>query len=137
MITKRQLLLRANSFFLSKAAIGGLATDVLGIIFARGPQASLIASAPHAGIGFIEAHGLALILGVLLWRAAPSRAWHLAAVAVHVLLGTANVVFWQVFVDSGLLSVGYISTSLHVAFAVLLAWAAATSSPALHTEVAR
>jgi len=137
MIAKRQLLLRANSLFLGKAAIGGLAADVLGIFFARGPQASLISAAPHAGIGFIEAHGLALILGMLLWRAAPSRSWHLAASGVHVLLGSANLVFWQIFVATGLLTLGYVTTSLHVAFAVLQLCAAVTSTRASSLEVSR
>jgi hypothetical protein len=49
---------------------------------------------PGGRIGFIEAHGLALIIGVPLWQAAPLRIWHLTAAAVHLLLGTANLVFW-------------------------------------------
>jgi hypothetical protein len=79
----------------------------------------IVAAAPHAGIGFVEAHGLAVILGVLLWRAAPERSWHLAAAAIHVLLGTANVVFWQIFVAADMLAMGFVTTSLHALFAVL------------------
>ena len=48
-----------------------------------------------------------LILGVLLWRAEPLRSWHLTAAAVHVLLGTANLVFWQIFIAADMLAGGY------------------------------
>jgi len=106
-------ILRGNALWLTIGSVGGLLMDVLGIFFARGPQSSIVAAAPHAGIGFIEAHGLALIFSVLLWRAAPLRSWHLTAAAVDVLLGTANLVFWQVFIAGDMLAAGYITTSMH------------------------
>ena len=115
----RQVLLRANAVFLLVAAAAGFWTDVLGIFFSVGAQAKILGSAPHAGIGFIEAHGLAFIIGVLLWRAAPERSWHLTAAAVHVLLGTANLVFWPIFLAADALWAGYVTTSLHWAFVVL------------------
>ena len=93
--------------------------DIPAAFFSRGPAKELLAQAPHAAIGFVEAHGLALILGVLLWRAAPARSWHLTAVAVHLLLGTANIVFWQIFVAGHVLVMGYITTALHWLFVVL------------------
>jgi len=58
-----------------------------------GPAGRIVGSGPHAGIGFIEAQGLAFILSVLLWRAAPVRSWHGTGAAVEALLGTANLVF--------------------------------------------
>jgi hypothetical protein len=108
--------------------------DVLGIFFDRGPQ-RIISIAPHTGVGFIEAHGLALIFGVLLWRAAPVREWRLAAAAVHALLGAANLVFWQFFIAADMLAAGYITTSLHWLFVALQLFAAtaaprASASPA-------
>lgn len=75
-----------------------------------------MAAAPDSTIGFVEAHGLALIMGVLLWRAAASRSWHMTAAAVHVLLGTANLVFWPIFTHADMLAAGYITTSLHWLF---------------------
>jgi hypothetical protein len=72
----RKLILRANAVFLLTAAAGGLRSDTFGIFFARGHVAPIVAGAPHAGISFVEAHGLALIIGVLLWRVAPLRSWH-------------------------------------------------------------
>ena len=108
--TMRRRTLRANALWLVVAASCVLLADVLGIFFALGPQ-RIIAVAPHTGGGFIEAHGLALIFGVLLWRAAPVRSWSLTAAAVHTLLGVANLVFWQYFNAADMLAAGYVTTS--------------------------
>ncbi len=122
----RQLLLRLNAGFLILASTGGLITDIAGSFFAKGPEAILLAGSPGAGIGFIEAHGLALIFGVLLWQAAGSRRWHLAAAAVHVLLGSANLAFWQFFIAADVLVVGYVTTIAHFTLVVLQLAAAAS-----------
>ena len=102
-----------------------------GIFFGLGPVARVVAEAPYAGLGFIEAHGLAFILGILMWRAQPARGWHLAAAAIHVLLGTANLVFWQLFIVSDMLLVGYVTTALHGLFVVLQMSAAISARTAL------
>jgi hypothetical protein len=115
----RHLILRANATFLLAASAGGFASDIRGIFLGLGPVASVVAEAPHAGIGFIEAHGLAFILGILMWRADPPRTWHLTAAAIHALLGSANLIFWQLFIASDMLMVGYVTTTLHVLFVVL------------------
>jgi hypothetical protein len=124
----RRFILRADAAFLLPAAAGGLVADILGSFFDRGPQRLILRDAPGAGIGFIEAHGLALILAVLLWRAAPVRSWHVAAASIHVLLGTANLAFWQFFVAADVLVVGYVTTALHGLF-VALQLAAAAADP--------
>ena len=120
----RKLVLRANAVFLVGAGSGGLVADLLGAFYGIGPQGMVLAQAPHAAIGAVEAHGLAVIIGVLLWRAAPARGWHAAAAAVHVLLGTANLVFWPTFAAAGMLAVGYVTTVLHALFASLQGFAA-------------
>jgi len=130
-MTTRKLLFRANAIYLMAAAAGGLWSDILGVFFARGHVAPVIASAPYAAIGFVEAHGLAFIIGVLLWRAEPLRSWHITAAAVHVLLGTANLVFWQLFVAADMLAVGYITTSLHWLFVALQLSAAVAPKAAI------
>lgn len=71
--TMRQRILRANALYLLVASIGGLLMDIAGAFFARGPESQILAIQPVTAIGFLEAHGLALIIGVLLWRAAPLR----------------------------------------------------------------
>lgn len=125
--TTRLWILRANAACLVAASLGGLAMDILGSFFARGPMSRIVAAAPGSGIGFIEAHGLALILGVLLWRAAPVRSWHLTAAAVHFLLGTANLAFWSFFIASDALAVGYVTTGMHWLFVGLQLLAAAAA----------
>jgi hypothetical protein len=118
-ITIREALLRANAVFLLVAGTWGLGADLAGAFLGIGPQRAIIGAAPHAAIGFVEAHGLAIIIGVLLWRAAPARLWNVTAVAVHLLLGTSNLVFWQIFVATDMLVGGYLTTALHFTFVAL------------------
>lgn len=115
----RHVLLRVNALFLLAAGAGGFVTDLTGAFLQHGPQGIVLAGAPYAAIGFVEAHGLAIIIGVLLWRAEPERNWHLTAAAVHLLLGSANLLFWQIFVAADMLVVGYVTTALHAMFALL------------------
>lgn len=125
----RRLILRANAVYIGVAALGGLVFDLCGSLLGVGPQGRILENAPYAAIGFVEAHGLAWILAVLLWRAAPVRQWHLTAVGMEMLLGTANVIFWQMFLAVDVLVLGYVTTGLHVAFAAvqLVAAVAATN----------
>lgn len=124
----RRLLLRANATFLILAALGAwLRMDFPGSFAGSGPLGPLIAHEPSLGIGFVEAHGLALILGVLLWRAPTTADWHLTGAAIHLLLGASNVVFWQIFVTTHTLPMGWVTTALHgllVVLHLLAAWAA-------------
>ncbi|RWE02089.1 hypothetical protein [Mesorhizobium sp.] len=112
------LLVRVNAGFLILGSAGGLATDIAGSFFGRGAEAELLNNAPGTGIGFIEAHGLALIIGATLWRIAYSRNWHAVLAAVHALLGTANLLFWQFFIAADVLVVGYVTTAAHWLFVV-------------------
>lgn len=75
------------------------------------------AGVPIAGIGFVDAHELALFAGLLLWTASPRRCWHLAAAAVHALFAVANVAHWEAFVSADIVTVGYVTTVAHVLFA--------------------
>jgi hypothetical protein len=126
----RTLILRANALYIGVAGCAGLLFDLRGIYLHEGPQGRVLAQAPHAGIGFIEAHGLAVILAVLLWRALPSRSWHLTALCLELLLGVSNLLFWQMFIESDALVVGYVTTCLHGVFAALeLAAARRASAP--------
>lgn len=132
----RRWILRANVLFLILFGGSGFLFDLRGYFFGKGAQSILFASAPHTAIGFVEAHGLAVIIGVLLWRAQPSRFWHFTAAAVHVLLGASNLVFWQIFVAASVLPLGYISTGFHCLFVVLHLWAAAGAPRDLTAMVA-
>src|SRR5262245_48604365 len=128
--TWRKNILRANGAYLMLAStVGMLTMELPGIYFGRGPEARIL-SAPYAGIGFLEAHGLAFIIGVLLWRAAPVRSWHLTALATQALLGISNLLFWQIFPATDSMAAGYIFTSLHWIFVSLQLTAALTSEHA-------
>ena len=124
----RKALLVADAIFLLVASTGGMIADLAGAFAGVGPQRGVLGPAPYAAIGFVEAHGLAFVIGVLLWRAEPARSWHLAAAAVHVLLGTSNLVFWQIFVATDMLAMGWGTTTLHWLFVALQLAAAATYS---------
>src|SRR5262245_17124511 len=117
--TIRQLILRANALYIGVAGFAGVIFDIRGVLYGLGPQGRALANAPYAGIGFVEAHGLAVILAVLLWRARPDRSAHFTALAVVALLGTANLAFWQVFIAMDALVMGYVTTALHWTFAAL------------------
>ena len=119
-IETRRLLLRANALYLGIASIAAFVLlDLRGILFHAGPAGQILIDAPHAAIGFVEAHGLAFILAVLLWQAPPIRYAHLTAAAVMALLGVSNLVFWPLFTSTGMTAAGVILTSAHLAFAAL------------------
>jgi hypothetical protein len=128
----RRIVLRGNAVYLGTAAIVSLFfMDIPGIFFGLGPEARIVATAPHTGIGFVEAHGLAFILSVLLWRAVPDRSWHVTGAAVSTLLGTCNLVFWQMFIAADALVMGYVTTSFHWTFAIAQVCAAFAASSEL------
>jgi hypothetical protein len=119
-VTQRRTVLRANALFLGIAAVAALLLmDLPGILYGRGPAGQVLGSAPYAGVGMVEAHCLALILALLFWRAASARAWHATALTVELALGTANLLFWQIFVVTDSLSMGYVTTALHWTFVAL------------------
>jgi hypothetical protein len=128
-VRTRQLILRANAAYVALFGTAGFGFDLAGAFYGLGPQGRVLAQAPHAAIGFVEAHGLAVILAALLWRAAPERAWHIVGGAMVALLGISNLTFWQLFVQADALVMGYLTTSLHLTFAALHASAAATAGP--------
>jgi hypothetical protein len=129
--TIRTFILRANAVYIGIAAAAGLVSmDIPGSFFGTGPAAPILNAAPHAAIGFVEAHGLAFILSVLLWRAEPARAWHLTGAAMCALLGISNLVFWQMFVATDTLPMGYLTTGFHLTCAAAQLAAAAGAEAA-------
>ena len=129
--TMRQLILRANALYIGVAGFAGVIFDIRGVLYGLGPQGRALAAAPHAGIGFVEAHGLAVILAVVLWRSKPERSAHLTALAVVALLGTANLAFWQTFIAMDALVMGYLTTALHWTFVALNLAAAVQLNPTI------
>ena len=116
---RSRLTLRLDAAFLLLAGSAAMAAETVGHFLGIGPLAATRGS-PYP-IGGFEAHGLALLVGVLLWRAATSadrRMWHGVGLLTHLLLGTANLLFWRSFVALDVVAMGVVTTALHAAFVV-------------------
>jgi hypothetical protein len=87
MTTFRKYTLYFNAVFLM--TIGGVLTifDIVGYVRGTGPMGEMLHDSSYA-IGFVEAHALAFIIGVVLLLAArrPDRRWNALGLAVHALL---------------------------------------------------
>jgi hypothetical protein len=106
--------------------------DLAGSFFGMGPMGSYLQGKVDT-VGFFEAHMLAFILAVLILmhRKADRPTWNWVAAGIHLLLGTANLMFWGIFVDAGQLPLGIISTSAHGLFFGLELIAAFARTPAI------
>lgn len=105
----------ANGVFL--VVVGGIQVvfELLAYYAGIGPYGYIFEESPYA-IGWVEAHGLAFIIGVLLLTVAARdlrRFWHVMAAAVHTLLGAANLVFWDSFAVFGMVPMGIAATVVH------------------------
>jgi hypothetical protein len=120
MTAARRRLLLANGVFLVVVGGGQVAFELLAYYSGSGPYGYIFEESPYA-IGWVEAHGLAFIVGVLLLVVAARdlrRFWHVLAAAVHTLLGTANLVFWDSFIVFGMVPMGIAATVVHFVFVV-------------------
>lgn len=109
--------LRLDGAFLLIVGLLAMGLEARGHFLASGPLAHL-AGSPYA-IGGFEAHGLAAILGVQLLvhaRDPMPRRWHLLGLAVHLLLGSCNLLFWPSFAALGMLAMGVATTACHLGF---------------------
>ena len=136
-MTHRQRLMFANGIVLGLFAVPSFLMDIRAIFFGAGPLVTALRGEPSTGIGFLEAHGLAALfafwfLYVGRTQTSPARAWHFTGTAVHTLLGASNIALWHFFVIMDMLVMGYVSTAVHILFAVLqfVAGARATASHA-------
>jgi len=70
-------------------------------------------------VGVLEAHGLAGLLGlsaVRFARRGPDVYWHLLLALAHLLLGVANIAFFNIFVRAKQPAFGVLVTVIHFAF---------------------
>lgn len=111
--------LRLDSIFLGLAGTAAMIAETVGHFLGLGPLAETRGS-PHT-IGGFEAHGLAVLIAILLFHgatAADRKLWHVVGLTTHLFLGSANLLFWSSFVYHGLLPAGIVSTVLHVILVV-------------------
>ena len=123
-MTNRQRLMFANGIVLGLFAVPSFFMDIRAIFFGVGPLVTALRGEPSSGIGFLEAHGLAALFAFWFFyvgrtQASPARAWHFTGSAVHTLLGASNIALWHFFVFMDMLVLGYVSTAVHIVFAVL------------------
>lgn len=114
----QKIILRVNAVFLLSVGFVQLVSELLSHFIGAGPLGGRFTASPYT-IGFFEAHGLAVLIGILMFNASlekPKRFWHLFAVSVHLLLGGANIVFWDSFVTLDFVPAGIIATIFHSLF---------------------
>ena len=114
-----KIILRFNAAFLVLIGSLQMTFESLSHFAGVGPLADRFIASPYT-IGFFEAHGLAVLMGILLWRAStePQRFWHMFAVVIHILLGGANLLFWNSFVQLDFVTPGIVATVFHGIFIV-------------------
>src|SRR3712207_6550220 len=124
---RSSIVLAGGALFLGSAGAIQVALEALAYFAGVGPYARVFGGSPYT-IGFIEAHVLAVLIAGALARAAraPTTGSHVFAAGVHLLLGSANVLFWPAFVTFGIAAQGAVVTGLHGAFVLLNARAAWT-----------
>jgi hypothetical protein len=121
----RKTVLLVNGLFL--ALVGGLfmVFDLVSFYWGVGPLGAMLHGVLYT-IGFVEAHGLALIIGLLMlraWRTEPLAIWHLVGASVHLLLGGANLLFWQLVIALDVVALEIVVTAIHgLLFAAQLYW---------------
>jgi hypothetical protein len=116
----RRVLLRANGGFLAVVGAVQVGFELMSHYTGGGVYGGIFEHSPYS-IGWVENHGLALLIGLLYLTVAARdgrRFWHVFALTVHLFLGTANVVFWSAFVTFDMTTPGVLATAAHVAFVV-------------------
>jgi len=132
-LTFRKNLFRLNAGFL--VLVGGMSTilDYVGFKTGAGPFGDML-NGNFLAIGALEAHGLAFLMGLVLFFYALRTmdvSWHLVAAGVHVLLGGSNLIFWGYFQQIGMLNQEIVITAIHglFVFAQLLSYFSARTRP--------
>lgn len=113
-------LLLINGILLGAVAFTAALSDLAGYFFGLGPMAKALHGNLDA-IGMFEAHGLALILAVMLVvnRRTPAPTWNWVAGLTHLLLGGSNIMFWPIYGHYDMLGIGIGSTAFHIVFVAM------------------
>lgn len=117
----RKTLLLMDGLFLTGMGGAFAIFDLWSYFLGGGPIGQLLYNLPYT-VGFFEAHGLAFILGLLLLRARredPARLWHLVGAGIHLLLGSANLLFWPLAVQWDAEAPEMVVTTIHGLFVVV------------------
>lgn len=112
--------------FLIVMGTGMAAMALLGRFAAIGVFAQLHKE-PIGAIGIFEGFALAAVLGICFVRISRKkeslRPWNMTAMVVHIILASANVIFWNdLFVAIGAEIPGIIITGVHLLFVLFEGW---------------
>jgi len=112
---KTMLLL--DGFFLLAVGLVSAIAELMSHFWGNGLHGARFFESPYT-LGFFEAHGLALLVGLLLMRAAnrnakEQRFWHGFAATIHLFLGGSNLLYWISFVALDFVAQGAIVTIIH------------------------
>lgn len=117
-LTFRKNLFRLNAGFL--VLVGGVSSilDYVGFRTGAGPLGDML-KGNFLALGALEAHGLAFIVGLVLFVYALRSmdiSWHLVGAGVHILLGGSNLIFWSYFQELGIVNQEIVITTIHGLF---------------------
>ncbi len=123
-------LLLANGLVLGAVALAQSMFDLAGHFLNLGPTAAALYQNPDS-IAYLEAHGLALTLAILMLinHKASGPTWNWVAASLHLLLGASNLLFWSSFTTYGLETMGVAATAMHAVFLTLQVITALARSP--------
>ncbi|HEY9010460.1 MAG TPA: hypothetical protein VIN06_05540 [Devosia sp.] len=112
-------LLLVNGLVLGTVAFVAGIIDLVGVFGGAGPLAQFVGQ--PVMVGMFEAHCLALLTSVLMLvhRRADGALWNLVGGIMHLVFFTANLMFWQFFVDTSAVPMGTAITAMHLVFLVL------------------
>ena len=126
------LLIAIDGLFLILSGCFGLVADLVSYLAGVGPFGAIF-HGDAVVIGVVEAHGLAVLTGIAAWagRARSSRRyWHWHLAATHLLLGGANIAFFDVFERVRAWPGGIGVTAVHFALVILQIAFALRGAPA-------
>jgi hypothetical protein len=112
----RRILLLINGGALAMVGVAQVILELLSYYAGVGIYGPLFHNSPYV-VGWVEAHGLAALIGILFLAVAASDRgprWHLVALCVHLLLATANILFWSGFRAFGMVGAGIVATTSHL-----------------------
>ena len=114
----RKTVLYTNGAFLTLMGGPFAIFDLLSFWWGAGPLGEMYHN-ELLTVGLFEAHGLALMMGLILLRAArfdPRPAWHLLGAGIHLLLGSSNLIFWALFSVWDVVTAEIVVTCIHWLF---------------------
>ena len=122
MPTTGSIVLRGDALFLAVAGVFGLVSDLRSYGTGSGSFGRTFYQNPTV-IGVVEAHSLAVLIAVSVWFLAHTpRFGHWVALVAHTIMGTSNIIWFDVFRNVNAETQGVAVTVVHFVFVILNAF---------------